>query len=141
MRLLEKAIDIALKVHSGQTDKYGQPYILHPLHVMMQMDSEVERVTAVLHDVVEDSHTTLDDLRNEGFPDAVVTAVGLLTHDKEVLDYEAYVRKLKPNPIARKVKLADLNHNMDIRRMDTVREEDAQRLEKYRAAWELLTSE
>ena len=139
MNQLEHAIAIALHIHSGQTDRYGRPYILHPLHVMLQMESEAEMTAAVLHDVVEDSETTLDDLRKEGFSADVLKAVELLTHDKENTPYEAYVRRLKPNPVARKIKLADLKHNMDVRRMDHVRDNDVARLEKYRQAWEILT--
>lgn len=139
MNQLEKAIAIALRVHEGQTDRYGQPYILHPLFVMLQMESEAEMTAAVLHDVIEDSETTLADLREEGFSDEVLEAVRLMTHD-EADSYKAYVRRLKPNPMARKIKLADLRHNMDIRRMDRVRAADTERLERYRSAWESLTS-
>lgn len=141
MSLLEKAIGLALRVHRGQQDRYGRPYILHPLHVMLQMDSEVEMMAAVLHDVIEDSDTTLEALQAEGFPPDVLEAVRLMTHDKGTLSYEAYVRRLKPNDTARKIKLADLEHNMDIRRMDRVRPEDVERLEKYRRAWEMLTTD
>ena len=139
MNLLEKAVAIALNVHAGQTDRNGRPYILHPLHVMMQMDTETEMMAAVLHDVVEDSKTTLDDLRKEGFPEEVLEAVGLMTHDKEAHGYDEYVRRLKPNSIARKIKMADLSHNMDIRRIDDVDAADCERLQKYRNAWHILT--
>lgn len=138
MTLLEKAIALALRAHSGQVDRYGQPYILHPLFVMQQMDSDEERIAAVLHDVVEDSEITLDDLRAEGFPAESIEAVRLMTHDKQQTSYEVYVAALKPNPIARKVKVADLQHNMDIRRMDRVRPEDVDRLQRYHQAWETL---
>lgn len=138
MTLLEKAIALALRAHSGQTDRYGQPYILHPLFIMQQMDTEAERIAAILHDVVEDSDITLDDLRVEGFPAEAIEAVRLLTHDKSETSYEAYIATLKPNAIARKIKLADLQHNMDIRRMDRVRPEDVERLQRYRQAWETL---
>lgn len=140
MTLLERAIAIALEAHQGQTDRYGRPYILHPLHVMLQMDGEAEMMAAVLHDVLEDSALTLEVLRDEGFPPAVLEVVRLLTHDAEKTSYQEYVRRLRPNPIAVKVKLADLRHNMDIRRMDRVEERDAERLEKYRRAWEILTT-
>ena len=139
MKQLEKAIAIALRVHEGQRDRYGHPYILHPLHVMMQMDSEAEMTAAVLHDVIEDSEMTLDDLREEGFSVEVLEAVRLMTHDSQD-SYEENVRELRPNPMARKIKLADLQHNMDIRRMDRVEVKDTERLERYRSAWELLTS-
>lgn len=141
MNLLEHAIAIALDVHSGQRDRYGRPYILHPLHVMLQMDSQEEMTAAVLHDVVEDSDTTLDDLRAHGFPEKILQAVDLLTHDKSAMSYDEYVRRLKPNPIARKIKLADLQHNMDIRRLKQVNPDDAARLEKYHRAWRKLTGD
>lgn len=141
MNLLEHAIAIALDVHSGQQDRYGHPYILHPLHVMLQMDTKEEMVAAVLHDVVEDSDTTLDDLRAQGFPEDILHVVDLLTHDKSAMSYDAYVQRLKPNLIARKIKLADLQHNMDIRRLRQVNPDDAARLEKYHRAWRALTGD
>lgn len=141
MNLLEHAIAIALDVHSGQRDRYGRPYILHPLHVMLQMDSQEEMTAAVLHDVVEDSDTTLNDLRAHGFPENILQAVDLLTHEKSAMSYDEYVRRLKPNPIARKIKLADLQHNMDIRRLKNVGPDDAARLEKYHRAWRMLTGD
>lgn len=138
MTLLEKCIAFAVDAHKGQIDKYGRPYILHPLHLMSQMDTEEEMMTAVLHDVVEDTDYTLADLRDLDLPEAVVQAVGLLTHDKKATSYDEYVRRLKPDDIARKVKMADLEHNMDVRRLHEVREKDAARLEKYRKAWAYL---
>src|SRR5687768_5217072 len=138
MNLLEKVIFFALEAHAGHTDKYGRPYILHPLHLMSQMDSDEERMTALLHDVVEDTNYTLADIEALGVPPSVVEAVALLTHDKEQTPYLDYVRALKPNPLARKVKLADLRHNTDIRRIDPIREKDAARLERYRQAWLIL---
>jgi len=137
--LLERAISIALDVHRGQTDRNGRPYILHPLHIMLQMDDEAEMIAAVLHDTIEDSEMTLEELREEGFSGEVLTAVELLTHEKESVPYEDYVWRLKPNPMARKIKMADLKHNMDIRRMDRVQESDLSRLQKYHRAWRILT--
>ncbi|HSM56658.1 MAG TPA: HD domain-containing protein [Candidatus Sulfomarinibacteraceae bacterium] len=139
MSLLEKAISLALRAHRGQVDRCGQPYILHPLHLMLQMDTDAERMAAVLHDVVEDTDVTLADLEEEGFPQEVLQAVRLLTHDRPDNPYEAYVRALKENPIARKVKLADLQHNMDLRRLDRVEQKDMERLQRYRQAWETLS--
>lgn len=138
MTKLERAIAIALDAHTGQKDRQGQPYILHPLHLMMQMDSEAERIAAVLHDVIEDTELTLDDLRAEGFSPEVLTAVDLLTHDKTATAYEEYVRRLKPNAMARKIKLADLQHNMDVRRIVEMSPEDQDRLQKYHRAWRIL---
>ncbi len=142
MNLLEKAIAVALEAHEGVVDKSGKPYILHPLRVMMQMESEDARITAVLHDVVEDSEATLEDLRAMGFPDNVVRAVGLLTHDKEAVEYAAYIEAIKGDALARQVKIADLRHNMDIVRMPApLSERDLERLQEYRRAWQALTKE
>lgn len=139
MSHLERAIAIALEAHAAKKDRNGRPYILHPLHVMMDMDDEIEMIAAVLHDVVEDSDISLDDLRQEGFPTAALRAVELLTHDKENVPYMTYVRALKPDPIARKIKLADLQHNMTLTRLKKLSEKDQKRLEKYHAAWKILT--
>lgn len=143
MHLLERAIAIALQAHAGEVDKTGHPYVLHPLRLMLSMETEVEMVTAVLHDVVEDSSTTLADLEAEGFPDEVLTALALLTHDQAGTPYEAYIAAIKENPLARRVKLADLTHNMDVRRLPApLTTKDWGRLEKYRRAYDLLlTSE
>ena len=141
MKLIERAIARALQAHAGQVDRYDRPYILHPLALMAAVEGEQAQMVAALHDVVEDSPLTLDDLRAEGFPEEVLEAVRLLTHDSESQSYDDYVRAIRPNALARQVKLADLRHNMDIRRMTVVTPEDAPRLEKYRRAWEILTSE
>ena len=106
-----QAMKVAYAAHEGQTDRSGVPYIFHPIHLAEQMDDELSCTVALLHDVVEDTGTTLEMLQKE-FPPEVVEAVRLLTHDPSV-DYFDYVRKLKDNPIAKKVKLADLAHNSD----------------------------
>lgn len=138
---VEKAIGIALEAHWGERDKAQRPYVLHPLRLMLEMETEDEMVTAVLHDVIEDSHLTLKDLRAAGFSQTVLTALTLLTHDKDTLDYDAYIARLQTNPLARKVKLADLTHNMDVRRLPSpLTEPDLARLEKYRRAWVTLTA-
>lgn len=138
MSLLEKCIAFAVEAHEGQTGRDNLPYILHPLYLMSQMDTEEEMMTAVLHDVVEDTNYTLADLREMDLPESVIRAVSLLTHDKDTLSYDEYVRHLKPDPIAHKVKIADLRHNMDVRRLPAVREKDAARLERYRRAYAFL---
>ena len=107
---------------------------------MAQVDGEEEKMTAILHDVVEDTDVTMDELRALGLPESVLTAVSLLTHDKDAVPYDDYVKNLKSNPIARAVKMADLRHNMDIRRLPKVTEKDAVRMDKYRRAWIILTS-
>ena len=138
MKLLEKAIQIAVNAHAGQEGKDGSPYILHPLRLMTKMNSDEERIVAVLHDVVEDTDVTFDDLRKEGFPESTLEAVRLLTHEKAV-PYEDYVRRIKPHPLARKVKLADLDDNSDLRRLSRVEDKDLERLRKYHRAWMILT--
>lgn len=109
--LTNTAMRIAYAAHEGQLDKCGQPYIFHPCHVAEQMDDEVSTCVALLHDVVEDSDVTLDDLARD-FPPEVVEGVRLMTHLPE-MDYFDYVRAIKGNPLATKVKLADLAHNSD----------------------------
>ena len=134
MATLAKAIAIAAQAHQEQCDKAGAPYILHPLRMMLRMSSETEMMAAILHDVVEDTDWTLDKLRQAGFSDEVVQAVECLTHrDRET--YEEFIVRVRTNAIARKVKLADLEDNMDMRRLSALTEKDAQRLHKYHQAW------
>ena len=109
-----RAMQIAYSAHHGQVDKAGVPYIFHPLHLAEQMEEEISCCAALLHDTVEDTEITLEALAAD-FPPEVVEAVGLLTHE-EGTDYYDYVRRIRSNPIAKKVKLADLNHNMDATR-------------------------
>jgi len=135
--LLEKAIEIAVRAHAGQKQKDGSPYILHPLRLMTRMGSDADRMAAVLHDVVEDSDVTIENLQNVGFPKEVLEAVTLLTHEKEV-SYEDYVERLKAHPIARRVKVADLEDNSDIRRLSGIEEKDLERLRRYHRAWQIL---
>jgi hypothetical protein len=136
--MTRKAMKLAYEAHKGHTDKYGLPYIYHPAHVAEQMTTEEETAAALLHDVVEDTNMTLETLRNAGFPPSVVEAVRLLTHE-DGTEYMDYVARLKYNPIARAVKLADLAHNSDISRIDgEIIQEDIKRLEKYQRARELL---
>ncbi len=137
MTLLERAIQIAVNAHAGQQGKDGSPYILHPLRLMMNMASEDEKIVAVLHDVVEDTNISFEDLREEGFSKHVIEALQLLTHESAV-PYETYVEHLKSNPIAKAVKLADLEDNSDIRRLSGIEETDLQRLKKYHRAWMIL---
>jgi (p)ppGpp synthase/HD superfamily hydrolase len=139
MTLLEKAISFALEIHAGQKDKAGRPYILHPLTLMMQMDTDDERITAVLHDTVEDSATTIKQLQQRlNLPDHIAEAIDLLSHDKTEMDYNRYVERLRANPLARKVKLADLRHNMDLTRMAHMGDKDKERLARYHRAWQRL---
>jgi (p)ppGpp synthase/HD superfamily hydrolase len=135
--LTKKALKLSFDVHKEQVDKSGLPYVFHPFHLAEQMPDELTTVTALLHDVVEDSELTLDHLRRMGFGEAVIEALALLTHDKEV-DYMDYVRAIRSNPIAKAVKLADLRHNSDLTRLDGIDDKAMARYEKYRKAIGLL---
>ena len=133
----KKAMEICYKAHKDQLDKSGIPYVFHPIHLAEQMQDEVSTVVALLHDVIEDTDYTLQDLRSEGFSSEAVEAIALMTHAKGV-PYMDYVRKIKANPIARAVKLADLRHNSDTTRLDIVDEEALERCKRYREALDLL---
>ena len=132
-----KAMKIAYDAHHGQLDKSGVPYVYHPIHLAEQMQTEEECIVALLHDVVEDTNITFEQLEKE-FSTNVIQALRLLTHDKSV-DYMDYVRKIKDNPIAKNVKLADLHHNSDVTRLDEMSEKDKLRREKYSEAIRILT--
>lgn len=137
--LTMKAMKLAYEAHHGQTDKAGMPYIFHPMHLAEQMDDEVSTCVALLHDVVEDTSVTLAQLE-EIFPAEVTQAVALMTHADGV-DYFDYVRAIRGNEAARKVKLADLAHNSDASRLPASAadsERTSARLEKYQAARSIL---
>ena len=135
--LTKKAMKLCFTAHKDQTDKSGLPYVFHPFHLAEQMPDELTTVAALLHDVVEDTAYTFADLREMGFPAAVLEALALLTHD-DGTPYLDYVAQLKSNPIARAVKLADLRHNSDLTRLDHVDARALSRVEKYRKAITLL---
>ena len=131
--LTKKAIKLCFAAHAEQMDKSGLPYAHHPLHLAEQMTDEYTTVAALLHDVVEDTNYTLLDLREMGYPEPVLAALTLLTHDDDT-PYLDYVARIKENPIARAVKLADLTHNSDLTRLDRVDEKALERVKKYKAA-------
>lgn len=135
---LEDAISIAALAHKGQKDKAGRPYLLHPLRMMMQMKSETAMMAAILHDVVEDTGWTLEGLREQGFSEEVLAAIDCVTN-RDGESYEKFIERVQTNPIARQVKIADLEDNMNIRRMSEIRPKDLERLEKYHKSWSLLT--
>jgi (p)ppGpp synthase/HD superfamily hydrolase len=137
MSTLERAIALAAQKHAGDVDKAGAPYILHPIRVMLGVETLEEKMAAVLHDVVEDTDVTLADLAAEGFPPAVVRAVDALTKRKGE-DYMDFVRRAGADPVARRVKLADLADNMDLSRLPNPGDVDHARVEKYRRARALL---
>ena len=137
MGTLERAIELAVEHHKGQSDKAGKPYILHPLRLMMSVDKDDEKIVAVMHDIVEDTEITLDDLRNEGFSDEVLSAIECISK-KDGEDYDSFIERISHNPLAIRVKLADLEDNMDKTRLSDVTEKDLERLEKYKRAKEQL---
>lgn len=136
---LERAIQIAVEAHAGATDRGGKAYILHPLNVMMRVKSEEEKIVAVLHDVVEDTNWTFDMLREEGFSDIIIQALISVTKFTEDEDYDLFVQRSLKNRIGRIVKIADLNENLDIKRIGVLDKEDIKRLNKYKRALEALS--
>lgn len=131
------ALKLCFEAHKNQTDKSGMPYVFHPFHLAEQMRDEETTIAALLHDVVEDTDYTIADLEKMGFPANVLEALELLTHNDDT-PYMEYVAKIKHNPIAKAVKLADLEHNSDLSRLDVVDEKALKRREKYRQAFCLL---
>ena len=121
--LTKKAINLMFKKHKDQVDKSGLPYVFHPFHIAEQMKDENTTIVALLHDIVEDTDTTFEDLKEMGFNDKVIDALKLMTHNKDE-DYFKYVEKIGKNPIARKVKIKDLEHNMDTSRLNVVTKKD-----------------
>lgn len=140
MPTVEDAIALALEAHRGQVDRAGEPYILHPLRVMAGLKSDTERMIAVLHDVIEDTPVTLDDLRARGYDETVVNAVDSLSR-RDGESYEAFIQRIKQNPLAVPVKLADLMDNMDLRRNAMLQDGDLERLQRYQNAWWELTKD
>jgi GTP diphosphokinase / guanosine-3',5'-bis(diphosphate) 3'-diphosphatase len=137
MATLERAIALSAQAHAGQVDKAGQPYILHPLRVILSVTGLHERMAAVLHDVVEDTAITLENLRDEGFSEEVIEAVATLTKSLGETRLAAAQRAVV-NPIARRVKLADVTDNMDLSRIAEPTENDYARLQEYEKVRELL---
>ena len=142
------AMKVAYDAHAGQLDRAGVPYIYHPIHVAEQMDNEDACVIALLHDVVEDTDISLDDLKEMGFTETQLEGVRLMTHippegelseEEKLEDYLDYVRRIKDNDLAKQVKIADLNHNADPSRCITDTPSDRARYEKYKKALEILT--
>jgi (p)ppGpp synthase/HD superfamily hydrolase len=137
MATLERAIALAVEAHKGQKDRYGAPYIGHVLRVALAGRTEEERIVGALHDLVEDTEWTFEDLRREGFSEAVLAAVECLTR-REAENYEDFTQRVRTNPLAIRVKLNDLTDNMDIRRIPEVQEYDLERLNKYLSAYREL---
>ena len=137
--LTKKAINLIYEKHNGQFDKAGLPYVFHPMHVAETMDDEISTLAALLHDIVEDTDMTFNDLLNYGFPLEVIEVLKLLTHEENV-DYYDYIKKISTNPVAVKVKIADLKHNSDLTRLDKITDYDIKRTEKYKNCIEFLSN-
>ena len=133
----KKALKLCFEAHKDQVDKSGLPYVFHPFHLAEQMESEETTIVALLHDLVEDTDYTFEDLKQMGFCASVIDALMLMTHDENT-EYMDYVRAIKENPIARAVKLADLEHNSDLTRLEQIDDKALARREKYQKAKALL---
>ena len=131
------ALELAVEKHKNQTDKAGNPYILHPLHVMENVNSKEGKIVAILHDIIEDTDITEDYLLKIGLSKRIVDAVVALTRSED-MDYQEYIKNLSSNPLAKEVKLADLEHNMDLKRLPTLEEKDLERNRKYQIAYHYL---
>ena len=128
--MTKRALALCFEAHKDQKDKSGLPYVFHPFHLAEQMEDEVTTIVALLHDVIEDTEYTIEDLQKAGFSQNVISAIALMTYDPQV-PYMEYVRAIKSNPIARAVKLADLRHNSDMTRLDIITQRDEERAQKY----------
>ena len=135
--LTKKALAMCFEAHRDQVDKSGLPYVFHPFHLAEQMDDEASVCVALLHDVMEDTDYTVDDIRVLGMPAAVIEALLLLTHDASE-PYLDYVARVARNPLAAKVKRADLRHNSDLSRLDEVTDLDRARVRKYQKALAII---
>jgi (p)ppGpp synthase/HD superfamily hydrolase len=140
MPTLEDAISFAVKAHRGRKDKAGAAYILHPLRVMLHMKTKDERIVALLHDVIEDTKYTQEDLRKAGYSEKVLQSLDYLTR-RDGEEYEEFIKRVKHNPLARKVKIADIQDNLDLARIKKPKKSDFMRIEKYRRALSDLMKE
>jgi len=140
MNLIETSLQIALQAYAGKTDKAGKTYILHPLRIMAKMETEQEMAVALLHDVIEDSSFTAMDLKKAKIPNTVIEAVQCLTkQDNE--DYQDFIQRTMSNTLAAKVKKADIEDNINVLRLDSLSDNDLERVTKYHKAWLLLNNQ
>jgi (p)ppGpp synthase/HD superfamily hydrolase len=136
---LEDAIILATAAHKGQKDRNDEPYVMHPIRVMAQLWGYDERMVAILHDVVEDTPVTLDDIRKAGYPDHIVGAVDAISRRKDAGEsFSQYIQRVKKNPLATKVKIADLRDNSNLDRLPKVEAFDLKRLDRYNRALQYL---
>lgn len=137
MNIVEKSLELALRAYAGKKDKAGKTYILHPLRLMNRMESEEEIAVALLHDVIEDSCITAQDLLSEGLPTTVVEAVKYLTrHSGE--SYDDFITRVSENELATKIKVVDIEDNINVLRLNALTEKDLKRVAKYHKAWTRL---
>ncbi len=134
--LYDRALQIAIRAHKGQKDKADRDYVMHPIRVAERCKDPRAKIVALLHDTIEDTSVTPTYLRSEGFPEEIINAVLSVTKLNENEDYEDFVRRAAKNEIGREVKIADLEDNMDIRRLKEISDYDADRLRKYLRAWQ-----
>jgi (p)ppGpp synthase/HD superfamily hydrolase len=134
---IKKAYELALNLHRGQVDKSGKPYIHHLIEVANQVEGRDAIMVALLHDAMEDQGVTTKFLQNQGFESKVIEAIVLLTKTGD--DYISYIMKIKENPLARVVKIADMRHNSDLSRLKNISEKDIERKEKYTKSIQLLS--
>jgi len=139
MSTLQRAVEIATEAHKNQVDKNNDPYLLHILRVMNAGRTMDEKITGILHDLIEDTNWTFSDLEAEGFSSEIIEAINCLTK-KETEDYNQFIQRIKTNPLAIKVKINDLVDNLDIKRLQSVTEKDVPRLNKYLEAYRQLVS-
>lgn len=130
---IDAALSLAVKAHTGQIDKAGQPYIFHPLRLMSKFTNENEQVVAVLHDVIEDSEKTLKDLSEIGFSNEVIDAIECLTKKTDE-DYADFITRVSLNPLAKKIKIEDIKDNLDLTRLKEIEQSDLERIKKYHRA-------
>jgi len=136
---LEDAIVLAVEAHRGRRDKLGRPYILHPLRLMATLDAPAEQMAALLHDVVADSDVTVEEFRRRNCPPEVVEAIDRLTL-RAGESFDEFIMRISKDPVARRVKIADLADNLDLRNWKDIGEPERERLIRYRRGWETLVS-
>ena len=135
--MTKKATILLFEKQKNQVDKSGLPYVFHPFHVAEQMKDEITTTVALLHDLLEDTEVTVEELKQMGFPKEVTDALQILTRNKTE-DYYDYIQRIGENPVARAVKIKDLEHNMDLTRLEQISESDLERLEKYKKSYQYL---
>ena len=140
MNILDAAVALACRVHAGQVDKSGKPYILHPLRLMLKFDDLDEQVVSVLHDVVEDGDVTLDELGALGISERAMKAIDCLSK-RPGEPYEDFIARIHPDELARKVKIEDIKDNLDLTRLGTLQEKDLERVAKYHKALRYLSGD